>query len=140
MPDSKPGIALKTCLLTAVVVLANVLGNFTLGWGMKHTPGADSVPGLLKAVFTPYVLLGIGLLVLWMLTRLTLLSWADLTFVLPVTSVGYVLTVLLGKFFLAESVSWQRWAGTLLIVAGTALVGTTYPRTTETGEGEESER
>ena len=70
------------------------------------------------------------MLILWMLSRLTLLSWADLSFVLPVTSLGYVLAALMGKLFLAEEVSWPRWAGTLLIVAGIALVGATYPRTT----------
>ena len=34
---------------------------------------------------------GIGLLILWLLTRMALISWADLSFVLPVTSIGYVL-------------------------------------------------
>jgi drug/metabolite transporter (DMT)-like permease len=40
-----------------------------------------------------------------------------------------VLTALVGKFFLAEEVSPQRWLGTLLIVAGVALVGRTNPNT-----------
>ena len=92
-------IGLKTCLLTAVVVLSNLMGNLSLSWGMKHTPEQLSPVGLIKTVFTPWVLLGIGLLVLWMLTRLTLLSWADLSFVLPITAVGYVLTALRGPNF-----------------------------------------
>ncbi len=124
------GLGPKTLALTVVVVLTNVLGNFSLSWGMKHT-GGDLTPwGILRSVFTPWVLAGIGLLIVWLLSRLTLLSWADLTFVLPVTSVGYVLAAGMGKLFLAEQVSWERWMGTLLIVAGTVLVGTTYPRTT----------
>lgn len=129
----------KTWVLTAVVVLANVFGNFSLSWGVKHAAAKLSFLGILKTVFTPWVLVGVGLLILWLLSRLTLLSWADLTFVLPVTSVGYVLTVAMGKFFLAEHVSLARWGGAILIVAGTALVGATYPRTTggssETGGG-----
>lgn len=123
-------LGVKVWLLTLVVVLANVLGNFSLGWGMKHIEGESNAFGIIRTVFTPWVLLGIGLLIFWMLTRLTLLSWADLSFVLPVTSVGYVLTAVMGWLFLAEQISWQRWMGTLLIVGGTALVGTTYPRTT----------
>ena len=78
----------------------------------------------------PWVALGILLLICWLLSRMTLLSWADLSFVLPVTSLGYVLTAGMGQFFLGEHISWQRWMGTLLIVAGTALVGSTAPRTT----------
>jgi drug/metabolite transporter (DMT)-like permease len=43
--------------------------------------------------------------------------------VLPVTSFGYVASALLGRFFLNEHITPHRWAGTLLIVAGTILVG-----------------
>jgi uncharacterized membrane protein len=131
MPGQQRRVAATTLLLTAVVVLANVLGNFSLSWGMKHSSEAVSPLGIVKTVFTPFVLLGIGLLILWLLTRLTLLSRADLSFVLPVTAVGYVLTAIMGRVFLAEEISWQRWAGTLLIVAGTALVGSTNPKSAE---------
>ncbi len=128
-------VALKVWLLTLVVVLTNVLGNFSLSWGMKHSIYGLTPLGVLRTVFTPWVLAGIALLILWLLTRLTLLSWADLSFVLPVTASGYVLTVLLGRYVMNEDVSWQRWAGTILIVAGTSLVGATQPKTTN-GKGE----
>jgi uncharacterized membrane protein len=72
---------------------------------------------------------GIVLLVLWLLTRMALLSWADLSFVVPMTSVGYVLSVVLGVWFLAEVVTPVHWIGTLLIFAGTLLVGSTKPKT-----------
>ena len=135
MSGAAGGLTLKTWVLSAVVVVANVAGNFALSWGMKHSVSALSPLALVKGVFTPWILVGIGLLSLWMLTRLTLLSWADLSFVLPVTSVGYVLAALMGRLFLDEQVSWQRWMGTVLIVAGTAMVGSTYPRTTQPDGG-----
>jgi drug/metabolite transporter (DMT)-like permease len=53
----------------------------------------------------------------------------------PVTAVGYVLAALLGKFFLAEPVSPERWLGTALIFAGAALVGSTPRNTTAGAEG-----
>jgi len=68
-------------------------------------------------------MMGISLLILWLLSRMALLSWADLSYVLPVTSLGYVASALLGRFLLNETVTPTRWAGTLLIVAGTILVG-----------------
>jgi len=46
-----------------------------------------------------------------------------LSYVLPVTSLGYVANAAMGHYFLDERVTLQRWAGTLLIVAGTVLVG-----------------
>jgi uncharacterized membrane protein len=123
----------KTRILTLVVILSNVLGNFALSVGMKAQTIAGST-GLLfyvKAFFSPMVLLGVSLLILWLLSRMALMSWADLSFVLPITSIGYVLSALMGKFFLAEDISNKRWAGTLLIVAGTILVSFTASRTHE---------
>ena len=50
------------------------------------------------------------------------------------TAIGYVFAVLIGKVFLAESVSGQRWMGTLLIFLGEVLVGTTRRNTTGSGD------
>ena len=54
------------------------------------------------ADFQPWVLLGTTLLIFWLLSRMTLLGWADLSYVLPVTSIGYVLNAILGKVFFGE--------------------------------------
>ncbi len=122
----------KTRVFTLIVILTQVLGNFALSWGLKHEMEGLSLSPLtfLRAIFTPYVLLGISLLIIWLLTRMTLLSWADLSYVLPVTSIGYVLNTVIGKYFFDEKITPARWLGTLLIVAGIVLVGTTCPRTT----------
>jgi len=122
----------KTWTLTLIVVLAQALGNLFLSWGMKHqTADLGLSPGdYIRAIFSPTVALGIVLLIIWLLTRMTLLSWADLSFVLPVTAIGYVLSAVTGKYFFDEQISWQRWLGTFLIVAGVALVGLTSPNTT----------
>jgi uncharacterized membrane protein len=103
-------------LLTVVVVVSNVLGNLLLSIGIK-TPNA-----LLIAA-------GIALLMLWTLSRMALMSWADLSYVLPLTSIGYVLTALAGKYVLAEQISLARWSGTLLIIAGILIVSQTPRRT-----------
>jgi uncharacterized membrane protein len=58
------------------------------------------------------------------------LSWADLSYVLPVTSIGYALVALSGSIFLHETVSLTRWAGIFLIVAGVVIVGRTEVNTT----------
>lgn len=112
--------------LTAFVVLANVIGNLSLSWGMKHPLGLH-VTGLdfLDALIQPYVGLGILLLATWTLSRITLLSWADLSFVLPVTSVGYVLNAAIGHYVYGEEISWLRWLGTACILSGTVLTGLT---------------
>lgn len=112
----------STLPLLAAVILSNVAGNFVLALGMKSaTPGAGPV----AALWHPLVIAGIALLICWTLLRMKLLGLADLSYVLPVTAVGYVLNALAGAVFLHEHVSAQRWAGTLLIVAGAALTART---------------
>jgi drug/metabolite transporter (DMT)-like permease len=114
---------LKTWLFVAIVILTNTFGNFFIARGMRSLPELTSAFGLIQAIFTPFVALGVTLLIVWLLSRMMLLSWADLSYMLPVTSLGYVANALLGRFFLNEHVTATRWAGTLLIVGGTVLVG-----------------
>lgn len=104
--------------LAAFVVAANAAGNYALNWGMKN-----------GGVFTAWTLAGIAILIVWTLSRIKLLEWADLSFVLPVTSVGYILPLILGSALLGESVSRERWLGAILIAAGAALVAPTKART-----------
>ena len=79
------------------------------------------------ALFHPLVAAGVGLLIVWLISQMTLLSWADLSYVMPVTSIGYVLSAVAGRVFLHEQVSWQRWGGVGLIVLGVMLVSRTPP-------------
>jgi uncharacterized membrane protein len=125
-------VDLKTKLLTLFVVATNVLGNVSMSWGMKHQSVQLGLSpwAYIRLIFSPWVLLGTMLLILWLLSRMTLLGWADLSYVLPVTAIGYVLTAILGKYFLGEEISYQGWMGTGLIVAGIVLVGLTQPNTT----------
>jgi uncharacterized membrane protein len=123
-------LRLKTRLFTAIVVLANVSGNSLMSFGVRHRGAlGSSALQYLLAMFNPYVAAGIVLMIVWMLARMALLSWADLSYVLPVTSIAYVLTAVVGSLFLGEHVSGRRWLGTVLIMAGTALVGSTAVRT-----------
>ena len=69
------------------------------------------------------------MLIVALLARLALLSVADLSFILPVTAIGYVIAALLGHVFLHELVSPQRWLAVVLIFGGAALVSSTPPRT-----------
>jgi uncharacterized membrane protein len=123
----------KTKLLTVFVVATNVLGNFSMSWGMKHQSTELGLAPLayIRLILTPWVLLGVTLLILWFLSRMTLLGWADLSYVLPVTSFGYVASAVLGKVFFGEQVTWQRWLGTAFIVVGIVCVGLTAANTTK---------
>ncbi len=99
----------KTAAFTVFVVIANVAGNSIINWGLKSERYGIAVVGVI-------------VLIAWMLARMTLLSWADLSWVLPVTALGYVLSVVAGLVFFQEQIALSRWAGTALIAVGAALV------------------
>lgn len=113
----------KYLVLAGVVFFASI-GDVCLSRGMKQV-GEVSVHNLhhlLFALLNPWVIGGITLLVLFFVSYLTALSWADLTYVLPATAIGYVLMALLARFFLHEHVSPLRWLGIILITAGVGFV------------------
>ncbi|MGA2211795.1 MAG: hypothetical protein ABSH31_00865 [Bryobacteraceae bacterium] len=126
------GAVAKTYLVLLFFLALKAAGNASMAWGMKQVPERMAInPALyLGAMLNPFVAMGIAALILALLTRMALLSLADLSFVLPVTAIGYVIAVFVGKMFLHETVTRQRWLGTALIFAGAALVGSTSPDTT----------
>jgi uncharacterized membrane protein len=126
---------MRTYSLLLLFVFLRPLGNLSLAWGTKHFPQSLAVNPLvyLRAMLDPFVALGIAMLILALLTRMALLSLADLSFVLPVTAVGYILATLFGQVFLHEQVTAQQWLGTVLIFLGTALVGSTAQTPTNFG-------
>lgn len=115
--------------MAGTVIVSNVLGNLLLKFGMDQVPplGADPV-AYVGVIFQPFVAAGIGLLILWVLSRMALFSWADLTYALPLMSLGFVLNLAVAAVFLGEPMTRARVAGTACIVAGTVLVGMTRPK------------
>jgi drug/metabolite transporter (DMT)-like permease len=133
------GVRFRTYSLLGLFIFLRPLGNLSLAWGTKHFPQVLSLNPVtyLRAMVDPFVALGIAMLILALLTRMALLSLADLSFVLPVTAIGYVLAALFGRVFLHEAVTAQQWMGTALIFVGTGLVGTTSQNTTPAPEPSE---
>jgi drug/metabolite transporter (DMT)-like permease len=129
MTSESARLRLKTWICTLIVVFSNPFGDFFLKRGLPESVRLSSPLEYLGALLQPWVVLGVALLIVWQLSRMTLLSWADLSYVLPVTSIGYVVVALIGKVLLHEAITGRRWAGIVLIMAGVALVGGSAPST-----------
>lgn len=111
-------------MVLAAVTITSSCGDTFLARGMQ-TMGPVSLhhpAELIHAIFSPWVAAGIVLLIGFFASYLTALSWADLTYVLPASSLGYVLMTLLARFWLHEHVSSMRWIGVLFITAGVGFV------------------
>ncbi len=101
---SKMTLTAKTRLFAVLTILSNVAGNSFLTRGMQQLGGIGNSPlALIAALFHPWVALGVALLIVWTLTHMALLSWADLSYVMPVTAISYVVTA-----FAATAFSWAK--------------------------------
>lgn len=111
-------------MVLGLVALCAPLGDTCLSRGMTGlAPITLTHPqSLIAAVFTPWIAIGIALLIGFFASYLTALSWADLTFVLPATAFGNVIVAFLSRFWLHEPISVQRWAGIVLITVGVGFV------------------
>ena len=121
-------------MVLAMVVCANA-GDLMLKHGMSQIGAVQlTVSGLGQAfrltVTNGTIWVGILFLTGFMLSYMTVLSWADYSYVMPAGAFGYALLTLLAVVFLHETVSPRRWVGVVLICVGVLLVGQTKPRTT----------
>jgi drug/metabolite transporter (DMT)-like permease len=126
-------------VLAGVTVFA-AAGDSVLSHGMKQigSISLDHLQGVILAVLNPWVAVGILLLLAFFASYMNALSWADLTYVLPATSLGYVLLALVAKFVLHEQVSPLRWLGIALISGGVGFVAGGPALTSHQNEDETS--
>lgn len=111
-------------LVLAGITVFSTLGDSLLARGMKELGGValHNVSGLLFAILNPWVGVGILLLLAFFASYMSALSWADLTYVLPATSLSYVLVALIARIRFHEHISPTRWLGIALISAGVGFV------------------
>jgi uncharacterized membrane protein len=114
----------RTLGLIVLVVVLKPISNVFMTWGVRQFPHVLSYQPLayVQALFNPLVVIAVMMQVFWLLTRMSLLSRADLSFVLPVTSTGYAISAFLGRFFLHEQLTPNKFTGILMITAGALLV------------------
>jgi len=125
-------------ILITIMLTASV-GDTLLSRGMAQVGAVDLHHlGLLwHALFNPFVISGIVLLIGFFASYMTALSWADLTFVMPATAFGYVVVALLSRFWLHETLSIYRWTGIFLIVCAVGFVAGGPSRTEDPAQHHE---
>jgi drug/metabolite transporter (DMT)-like permease len=123
-PSVEFPVTFRKYLVLAGVTVFAAAGDSLLSHGMKQVGSISlhHLPAVLLAVLNPWVAIGILLLLAFFASYTNALSWADLTYVLPASSLGYVLLALIAKFALHEQVSPLRWLGIALISAGVSFV------------------
>jgi len=126
----------KILLILLIAAIIESVGVAVLSGGLKQIRGAreitvSEVARVLKDGCTNgKVILGVALEAVFFGFLLYLLSRNDVSFIWPLTSLGFIVTTLAAKFILDEKVSGVRWAGVMLIALGAFL--TSYSESVKT--------
>lgn len=115
----------QVIVVVMVAVLCVSAGETLLAAGMRNVGRGnhEGVRFVLAAASDWRVWLGTGLMAVFYGLYALALSWADLSFVLPLTAVSYILGAVFAQSFLGEQVTLTRWIGAAIIAAGVAVVG-----------------
>jgi drug/metabolite transporter (DMT)-like permease len=118
----------KILFILVVAAIIESIGVALLSGGLKELHGAkeitvSEIARVLKSGATNgKILAGVGLEAVFFGALLYMLKVRDMSFVWPLTSLGFIVTTLAAQFILRENVSASRWAGVLMIAAGAFLI------------------
>lgn len=119
---------MKTALTLSIVILAGSLGDVLIAKGMKRVGEISTLRLRALAVIGKSMvcnaafLLGLLCMAISLGAFLAVLSWADLSFIVPATSLSFVVSTLGARWLLQEHINRLRWIGTLLVCVGVALL------------------
>ncbi|MBE0447654.1 MAG: hypothetical protein IBX64_06085 [Actinobacteria bacterium] len=122
---------IKSIMLMLFSLSLAIGGQFLLKAGMNQVGrigAGDAVyykTMLLKALFHPYVVMGLTLYVISSISWLIVLSRVNLSFAYPFAGLGYVIIMFISWHFLHEPVSAVRLIGAILISIGVIFISRT---------------
>ena len=114
--------------LFVMIIVVGTGGELCLGRAMKEGEELERLhPGhaaslIWRALRQKWLWVGVAMMALAFFSLLLLLSFEEVSFVVPVTALSYLFGALGGIFFLGERVALQRWIGILLVCVGVTLV------------------
>jgi len=77
---------------------------------------------LLRGLRQPWMWLGVTMMAIAFFSLLAILSFSDVSFVVPVSALSYAAGALGARAFLGERISHNRWLGILVVSIGVTIV------------------
>jgi drug/metabolite transporter (DMT)-like permease len=77
---------------------------------------------MLRALRVGWMWLGVAMMALAFFSLLAMLSFENVSFVVPVTALSYAAGAVGAAVFLRERINTQRWIGVAIVCAGVTIV------------------
>lgn len=117
-----------TAVLLMMVVAGTVCGDLLKAYAMRQQGPPSSLNGRALQRFAKnaakngWFVLCLGAYAMSLLAFMAMLSYQDVSFVVPATALTYAVETLLAAWILREKVDGRRWLGAAFVVAGVWLV------------------
>lgn len=118
----------RDAISLAVIIFAGTGGELAVTHTMKRIGEVKTFypHHLLRVIGRAFRIgwmwVGLALMTISFFSLLTVLSWENVTLVVPVTALSYVIGAFGGKFLLGEHIEPRRWLGVALVCLGVLLV------------------
>jgi len=109
-------------LLVAGVVLSTIAADFLQASQMQRQARSGVGDAAVSFFRKPRMMLSIIFMATSFGSFVLLLGTADLSFAVPATAISFVFETAVARWYLRERVDWRRWAASLLIAGGVALL------------------
>jgi ceramide glucosyltransferase len=118
---------MKTFLLLCSLIVGSSLGEILSAKGMRKVGDVSFRPKALigslgRMIRNPYLFAGVACLAVAFFSFISLISYAELSFIAPLTAVSYITNTLGARFLLKERISKGRWMGTMIVTIGVAII------------------
>ena len=119
----------KVVAVLGLAIVTGALGDILMSKGMKAMGEVtfkglkDIVPAIKNIVTNKFVLAGVGSMTIYFGSYVAALAWVDVSVVVPLTALSYVITTTYSRVFMHEGVTLTRWGGVGIVTIGAVMVG-----------------
>lgn len=119
---------MRTAILFFLIIVAGTGGELCVSRAMRslgevHEFSPKSIGRfVLRGLQVPWMWLGVGMMALAFFSLLAILSFRDVSFVVPVSALSYAAGAFGARAFLGERISRNRWLGIAVVCVGVTIV------------------
>jgi drug/metabolite transporter (DMT)-like permease len=119
---------MREFFMLALLVVSGTGGELCVSHAMKQIGEvhdfrpAALVRFVLRALRVGWMWLGVAMMAMAFFSLLAMLSFENVSFVVPVTALSYAAGAVGAAIFLREKINAQRWVGVAIVCVGVTLV------------------